>query len=138
MPDNIPTTADATLDRAYEEAMEMLIDARDFAKEQREASSQLESDQRLRLSQYTMQVTARLTQLYAEALSTFPCAAHVGEAMIAHHNVATRLRISAAPALAWCLRMRIAISPNRAAGGRITAAALAATADRVAPDKTGH
>ena len=33
MPDNIPTTADATLDRAYEEAMEMLIDARDFAKE---------------------------------------------------------------------------------------------------------
>ena len=65
MPDNIPTTADATLDRAYEEAMEMLIDARDFAKEQREASSQLESDQRLRLSQYTMQVTARLTQIMA-------------------------------------------------------------------------
>lgn len=65
MPDNIPTTADATLDRAYEEAMEMLIDARDFAKEQREASSELESDQRLRLSQYTMQVTARLTQIMA-------------------------------------------------------------------------
>ena len=34
---------------------------------------------------------------------TAACAAHVGEAMIAHHNVATRLRISAAPALAWCL-----------------------------------
>ena len=34
---------------------------------------------------------------------TAACAAHVGEAMIAHHNVATRLRIPGAPALAWCL-----------------------------------
>ena len=35
---------------------------------------------------------------------TAACAAHVGEAMIAHHNVATRLRAgTGAEQLAWCL-----------------------------------
>ena len=65
MADGIVSTTAATLDQAYEEAMTMLVDARDFARDHKHEMDGLEADQRLRLSQYTMQVTARLTQVMA-------------------------------------------------------------------------
>ena len=65
MADNIASTQSATLDQAYEEAMAMLVEARDYAKTQKDQLVDLEPDQRLRLSQYMMQVTSRLTQVMA-------------------------------------------------------------------------
>ena len=65
MADNIASTHKATLDQAYEEAMAMLLEAKDFAKVQKDELADLEPDQRLRLSQYMMQVTSRLTQIMA-------------------------------------------------------------------------
>ena len=65
MADNIVSTHAATLDDAYNEAMAMLVEARDYAKTQKDQMTDLEPDQRLRLSQYMMQVTSRLTQVMA-------------------------------------------------------------------------
>ncbi|MEO0392826.1 MAG: DUF1465 family protein [Pseudomonadota bacterium] len=65
MTDGIASTTAATLDQAYDEAMAMLVEARDFAKNHKHDMDNLEADERLRMSQYTMQVTARLTQVMA-------------------------------------------------------------------------
>ena len=63
------------LDSAYDEEMEMLLDAKDFAKSYRELGSDLKPEQRLRLSHYTMQVTARLTQIMAWLMASKAVAA---------------------------------------------------------------
>lgn len=53
------------LDGAYDEAMAMLLEAKEFAKGYREMGEDLKPEERLKLSHYTMQVTARLTQCMA-------------------------------------------------------------------------
>lgn len=54
------------LDQAYDEALALLMAARDYARQHRPSDNEeLTAEQRLKLSHYTMQVTARLTQVMA-------------------------------------------------------------------------
>ncbi|MEM6902619.1 MAG: DUF1465 family protein [Pseudomonadota bacterium] len=71
----LDTTTAMPLDGAYDEAMALLLDAKDFAKLYREMGEDLKPEQRLRLSHYTMQVTARLTQIMAWLMASKAVAA---------------------------------------------------------------
>jgi len=64
-PDAANMVNSPAIDQAYDEVMSLLIEAKAFASQYRQHGEGLEPDKRLRLSHYTMQVTARLTQVMA-------------------------------------------------------------------------